>query len=263
MSITNVLSGMGNSIIGNTKKALLIIPKNDEQIDTAQVAYKTATVLETASALGTQGESSALKILSLAGYHVLKVQYNPSTIAIQANAMPVPVQYLQQNIDNGIPNQNFRPPSVVMTVELVFDAVNNKDAFMFEKLRVSTGDALAAGAAIIKNLRGEGYSVQPQTNALVACLLRESTRNVIFKWSDLTFGGEVTEVSARYTMFSVSGKPIRSLVRLNITQQVNGKSDTTYWDKAFDKCFGDKYVSKESGGKSVGQNVGNLLNIGF
>jgi len=261
--MANVLSGMGNSITGNTKKALLIIQKDDEESDDTQIATKTASALESASLLGSQMEKLALKKLSLSGYHVLTVQYNPSTITIQANAMTVPVQYLQQNIDNGIPNQNFRPPSVVMTVDLVFDAVNNKDAFMFEKMRVSTGDALAAGAAIVKNLKGEGYSVQPQTNALVACLLRESTRNVIFKWADLTFGGEVTEVSARYTMFSVSGKPIRSQVKLNITQQVNGKSNTSYWDKAFDKCFGDKYVEKESGGKDIGQRMGNLLNIGF
>lgn len=256
------IKASAKSILGDIKKAMLIIPKKNEEIDQSKIAGKTAAAMNAASALGSAQEKTARTSLEAAGFYILPVQYNPSSLSVQANASSIPVQYLQQNIDNGIPNQNFRPPSVVLTVDLVFDAMNIYDAFMFEKANITPNNALRFGKAIAQSkMTREGFSVQPQTNALLACLMRQSTRSVIFQWADMTFAGDVTEVSASYKMFSVSGKPIRSFVKMNITQKVNGEANHSYWNKAFDNCFGDMLSTGEAGGKSMLEKTGNLLNI--
>jgi hypothetical protein len=256
----SLLSGAA-AMLGNPKKAFLILHTDTaDELDSAKIAKNT----EAALALATS--STALKAMAGfmgASYHVLQVQYNPSSIHFQANAENIVAQSLQKNVDQSIPIQNTRPPTVMMSVDLIFDAVNLKDSFMLEKGRLSIGDAVSAGAAIAKNIFGDGYTVQPQTNGLIGILLRESTQTVTFRWADMTFTGEVTEVSAKYTMFSVSGKPVRSVVSLSISQQVKNKSDTKYWDKAFDDFFGGQNIAAAVGGKSAGGAVSNLLNINF
>lgn len=262
-----VLSNLGNDLVGNPKKAFLIIHKDTgDALSGTEIAAKTERALTLATAGGAAPLTAAtmrasLLTQGLMDYSVLQVQYNPASISLTANATNVPVQYLQQNLDQGIPNQNLRPPAVVLSVDLIFDAVNNKDAFMFEKFRLSATDVAADVAAGL--LSKKGFTVQPQTNGLIAMVMRNSTRTVTFKWADMTFTGEVTEISARYTMFSVSGKPIRSMVKLNITQKVEGTADGDYWDKAFDKAFGGKYTPKDSGGKSAADTLGNLINLGL
>lgn len=253
MSLANVLSASG---LGNVPKAFLIIHKTDpEDVRSEQVLAQTQNALQEAAA------NSTLKDLSKitgSNAHVLQVQYNPSSLSLQANAEPIPFTYLQQNVDNGIPNQNFRPPMVVLGVELMFDAMNPQDAFMMDKARLSAGTAVSNVSGIVQNVKHGGYTVQPQTEGLVAALLRPETRLVTFRWADMAFTGQLIEVRADYTMFSVSGKPIRSKVFMNIAQQVESGADVSYWDKAIDKVFGE---SSSVALKGLGQKAGNLLNL--
>lgn len=263
MGVLSAMQGLGASAIGNPKKAMLIIPTDTETVlNDEEIAARAWGALESAGAIGTEAEAQAKKAFQTAGFHIMQVQYNPSSISITCNASKMPVQSLQTNMDASIPKQNDRPPSIMLSVELIFDAVNNKDAFMFEKFRLSAADLLSDVAGVLKNRKGV-YSVLPQTNALVAASMRKSTRDVIFKWADMTFAGGITEVSARYTMFSVSGQPIRSVVNLNISQKVDGKANISYWNNAFNKCFGDEYFSQLSGGQDAGQYVSSLLNLGI
>ena len=125
---------------------------------------------------------------------------------------------------------------------------------------VSVGDEFSMVAALLKE---RGYTVQPQTNGIIAAMLREGTRQVTFKWADMSFTGYLQEASARYTMFSVSGKPVRSMVRINITQYVPRLAEGKYWNDAFDKLFGDASTSKVSGGKGFGSDYQNLVNLSF
>lgn len=245
----------GKSAVGMVEKAQLILHlKNDPAEGPIDVPN------EAGEALSGGGPSVAKTYF---GGHILEVQYNPATITLQANAQPVPFQYLQSNIDSGIPAQNMRDPAVVLTVDLIFDDMNPKDAFMFDKLRLSVGDAVSAGGGIARAVKGKSYSVMPQTNGIVAALIRNNTRDVTFKWSDMSFTGELSEVSANYTMFSVSGRPVRSTVNLRITQQVSSIADSAKWNNAFDAAFGAKDESKTIGGRSAAERFGNLLNIGF
>jgi hypothetical protein len=170
---------------------------------------------------------------------------------------------LQQNVVAEIPPQFTRPPSVVMSVQLVFDAVNVKDSFMADKFRLSVSDAIGGAVTAVRVLRGKKFTVRPHTNALLYMLMRKESARVTFHWADMTFHGLVNEVHARYTMFSVSGEPVRSFVDLSITQRVTGNTENQYWEKAFDKCFGEQDTDGLFGGQQTGQSVGNMLNLGF
>ena len=254
MALINTLA---NSALGSVQKALLIIHKSDaSQIDSSQVAAATENALLGAAA-GMAATSAAMQGAGM-NTSVMKVQYNPTSLSIQANAEAIPFTYLQQNIDSGIPNQSPRPPMVVLSVELIFDAMNPKDAFMAEKFSLSTGGIVSSVAGAAQAAKG-GYTVQPQTDGLIAALMRPSTRVVTFRWADMAFTGQLIEVQAEYTMFSVSGKPVRSKVRMNIAQQVESDADIQYWDKVLDTTFSG---NGEAGGKDMGQKLGNLLNLG-
>lgn len=253
-----LLNTASTSALGNVQKALLVIHKgkNSSALNSARVAAATENALANAAST-LQATQTALSQNSM-DFSVMQVQYNPSSLSIQANAESIPFTYLQENIDNGIPNQNTRPPMVVLSVQLVFDAMNPKDAFMAEKYTsVSTGGIVSSASAVSKALNG-GYTVQPQTDGLLAALLKPFTRLVTFRWADMAFTGQLIEVQAEYTMFSVSGKPIRSTVQMNIAQQVESKADIQYWDNALDQAIKDKSLEQ---GKGIDQTLGNLLNL--
>lgn len=253
--------GLGNTLatsaLGSVQKALLVIHKLDAaEVNSAQVAVSAANALQGAAA-GMGATSAAMRGAGMQA-NVMQVQYNPTSLSIQANAEAIPFTYLQQNIDSGIPNQSPRPPMVVLSVDLIFDAMNPKDAFMAEKISLSTGGIVSSVAGVAQAAKG-GYTVQPQTDGLIAALMRPETRVVTFRWADMAFTGQLIEVQAEYTMFSVSGKPIRSKVRMNIAQQVESDADIQYWDKVLDTTFSG---NGEAGGKDMGQKLGNLLNLG-
>lgn len=245
------------SALGNIQKALLVIHRDTDpaSLDSAKVVKNTELALRGAAG-GLAATSAALQEKGLETC-VMQVQYNPSTLSIQANAETIPFTCLQQNVDSGVPNQNSRPPTVMLSVELVFDAMNPKDAFMAEKFSLSTGGVVSSVAAA-KELAAGGYTVQPQTDGLIAALLQPGTRLVTFRWADMAFTGQIVEVQATYTMFSVSGKPIRSRVQMNIAQQVESKADINYWDTALNKMINSGALEQ---GKSKAQTLGNLLNL--
>ncbi|MBQ2830888.1 MAG: hypothetical protein IJF15_07750 [Oscillospiraceae bacterium] len=249
-------STLGAAATGGIEKAFLVIHKLDaEKVNSARAAAAAQMALQAASAT-TGALTGAIRGAGL-NAHVMQVQYNPSTLSIQANAEAIPFTYLQQNIDSGIPNQNLRPPMVVLSVELVFDAMNPQDAFMMDRTRLSVDHAVSGISKAVQGAKG-GYTVQPQTEGLVAALMRPSTRLVTFRWGDMAFTGQMIEARAEYTMFSVSGKPIRSHVQMNIAQQVESDADISYWDNVLDDAFQN---SNDVSLKGVSQKAGSLLNL--
>ena len=70
------------------------------------------------------------------------------------------------------------------------------------------------------------------------------------------FSGELTDVNVQYGMFSVSGKPVHSVVTLRIAQQLTNAAEDTKWNLTkFNECFSGKQST------NIGQKMGNLLNI--
>lgn len=270
MAVKEALKSAGKNLLGNTDKAMIILHEASSSVMSGEASEQLGAIesaLGKAAAAGGGLNAQSVNMASATGdlgaAWVLHVQYNPSSLALNANARSMQVKHLQSHVVEGIPNTVTVPPSVLLQVDLVFDAVNNKDAFMAEKFRFSASDIASVGAGIAMAYEKKVFSVQSQTNGLLCALMRNNTRIATFRWADMSFTGEVSEVSARYTMFSVSGHPIRSVVTLKMTQQVHERSDIEYWDKAFDKCFSKNEASGVNGGVRVGQKVGNLLNIGY
>lgn len=258
MSATDKLADIGRSIIGSPKKAILIFGQvlTDSDLSSVSKAAKSsANVAEKTKQCLESGASTVTGGAELSPPQVLEVQYNPASIQFSANAQSVRVNGLQNNVDNSVINQITRPPSVSMQVDLIFDDVNVKDAFMSEKFRLSAGDIVADVAAVANAFMG-GYSVQKQSNGLLSATHHETNRFVTFQWADMVFSGELMSVEVKYTMFSVSGRPIRSVVTLRIMQMIASTADSRTWNqKKFDECFNNKQ------NRSIGQAVGNLLNI--
>lgn len=256
MSATNKLADIGRSIIGTPKKAVLIFGTTSDSLGGASaVTQKTTDVVAQTQQRLESGTPAVDSVVSATKQKYLEVQYNPASIEFSANAETVRVHSLQNSIDDDVINQVTRPPSVVMQVDLIFDDVNVKDAFLTEKFRLSASDLVTNVATVVNELNG-GYSVQKQSNGLLSATHHETDRFVTFRWADMTFSGELLAVNVKYTMFSVSGKPIRSVVTLHIMQTITTTADNLAWNqKKFDECFNNKQ------NRSIGQAVGNLLNI--
>ena len=244
----NLGTDLKNSALGQVQKALLILNQaGPGAAAAAGLSVNPAQAAERALSAGT----GAIQAANAAGpgRHVLEVQYNPSSISFQANADATAFKSLRTNEDSHVPLQNNRPPAVTMSLQLIFDQVNLRDAFMTWKSIIRLGT--------------DHFSVRAQTNALIAMVMRDQTRNVTFKWANTTFTGEVTEAQAQYTMFSPSGEPIRSTIRLSISQELSTKADTSYWDKAFDACFGTADLNVAAAGRTFTENADRFLNNPF
>jgi hypothetical protein len=186
-------------------------------------------------------------------FHTMEVQFNPSSLHFEASAESYNVRQMMEHMDASLPNTTKRDASISMNVELILDSVQNKDAFLSDKYHLSASDAVAGIGALAKNMNG-GYSVQPQTNALIALLLNAATSLVTFMWAEMSFIGIASEARAKYTMFSPRGVPIRSKIDLRLVQAITNRSDVTYWDKAYEKFFaqdGGTDILKQHGKNSL------------
>lgn len=259
----SVLNDLKSSVFGNIPKAVLCVKKIKEtdklspdslksiEAGMKNIARKMSTVTG-----GKAGDS---------GYFKLQVQYNPSSISFYSQAGehtmqgPGEIGFSQQI-------QICLPAQTTMQVELIFDAVNLEDAFMAEKLRLSAGDALAAGIAVYKTAKKQYYSVQTQVDGILALVTQVLTRQVVFNWSTMSFYGELTGVAAKYTMFSPSGRPIRASVTLSIRSggtAEDGSANVNFSDEEFDRIFGKAGVDMKIDAKSNMQKLSNLTNINF
>lgn len=260
MSGLGTLEDMGRSIIGSPQKAILIIHKVSGYKVPTESGVSIVKPEDIADKLA-PGVLNQLPKGTLS--HKLEVQYNPASLSIQAAASEVQHPQLQNDLGSDLPVQQKRAPSIVLGVDLIFDDVNVKDAFMAEKGRLSIGDGVTAVAGAVRNIAGEGYTVQPQTNGLIAATMNTYSRRATFRWADMEFTGDIGEVQAKYTMFSVSGKPIRSVVSLKLMQSVASTAARKKWEKAFNRAFGGSELDSNTGGKSAMDHVGNLLNVRF
>ncbi len=223
---------IGKSIIGNVEKATITIhPEKVPSTSSLVGVSKVGEALE-----------SVTPDLPVSKNKTISVQFNPSKLSFSANASETRMTTLQSNFDATIPAFSVTPPSTIMSVELLFDDMDIYDAFTADKLGVATSLSpsaiTGAGISAASALAG-GFSVKSKTNAFIGILFAEPSAEIEFTWGDLSFFGKIREVSIRYTMFSSSGKPIRSNVGLTLQQSAEESSESKEWDKAVDNCFGE------------------------
>ncbi len=246
-----------NSLTGNIDTARLIIKDcrlaNSNSLNSSMVASRTSQVLS--------GGLNSLVTDTLADTDkIFKVQFNPNKLSVYATSLDVNSSDTQREEDG---EQRARPdspikPTVELTVNLIFDHVNNYDAFMWDKLRIGVGGAVAKAADALKN-GPKVYTVQTEVEGLVAALRNPYTRSITFSWADFSFTGQLKNVRASYTMFSVSGRPIRAQVLLRIRQKQDTQS-LQNWYRDFDNAFGR---SDSSSLTTKPQGFSNLVNLGL
>ena len=234
MGFGSMVKDVGNSLIGNNKKATIRIgvkKTSDHEVDINDYQFS------------------------------MKVQYNPSSLRLSTSA-----GYTRQSNVGGegmnTVTQLNQPPQTNLSIKLIFDKVQPADAFMFSKvnnLSVS-GVAQTIGSFIKK----DRFSVQDQVEALVACVMLPEYRYAQFCWNEMAYEGEITACDVNYTMFNPKGNPVRAEV--NITLQQNQDAiggDLDYWTKSFDSIFKVGAGAGDSSFSAVDPTsiLGNLLNI--
>ncbi len=198
----------------------------------------------------------------IAGLCSVEVQYNPSSIYLDTSAGSREIDTTSAgNIGNNQLTQIDVGTLTTFGVQLIFDDMNQWDAFGMDASMLSTGGfvSMMSEAVHLKH-----YSVRKQCEGLVACLLSPVTRKVMFCWSDMIFRGELNQVGVNYTMFNKSGEPIRATVDIMIQQNAETYKQEKggYWDKAFTKAF-EKKEGDIAGAASLASKLTNnaLLNI--
>ena len=172
------------------------------------------------------------------GFVPVEVQYNPSSLKLESVGGPI-----ESDLNMGMQSvQNIYemsvPPTATLSMQLVFDAVNNYDAFGMDAAALNAGAALSAGYAL-----NQTHSVRKPCDGLLACMMSLPTRQVIFYWTNMVFRGTLLSVDVNYQMFNRKGNPIRATVELSIQQGIRNKDEDKtfepYWDEAFSRAFGE------------------------
>ncbi len=178
-----------------------------------------------------------------------RVQFNPSSLRLRTDRRKKDPKKDVSEKTTASDNISMDFPRNTMSVKLIFDQVNNQDAFMNENLVLNP--ASIAGQ-VTHTVKKEEYTVQPCVDGFIAAIRNPDTRKLIFQWGDFTFIGNLESVSAVYTMFSTSGRPVRAEVTLSVAANRADRDTVGY--KKFDT---DGLPGKPG---SI-QKVGNLLNL--
>ncbi len=176
------------------------------------------------------------------GFCAMEVQYNPSTIYLQSAQGEREIN--DGSLDNMANTQirQFRSPPVTnLSFQLVFDAMNQMDAFMLDASMLSAGGVLSEAMNLKKNWAddSEGFTVRTQVEGLIASLFSPLTRRAIFCWAGMVFAGSIIQVTGKYTMFNKIGNPIRATVDVTMQQLLETQATeiNSVWYKSYKKVF--------------------------
>ncbi len=266
----DILQDIGSAVTGKINKAMIFVKKRNEASEKKlsdlrrDLLSKSSTSLLSSPIEAIKSMSGMSRAQSIGGddYHVMQVKYNPSSIRFSTQAG----SFVQSGPGGMGVNQITQitvPARTTMFVDLIFDEMNIKDAFMWEKFDPTLGGAVSAGAGAVKQITGDGYTVSNQIDGLIALITQAYSRNVVFYWNEMAFVGEVTGINAAYTMFNPQGNPVRGKVSLSIFQSEDSDNtaDNKYWNAAFSKLFGNIEDNTEVDASSMMDKVQNLINF--
>lgn len=239
-----------DSLAGNLQKAIICVPKHSAvknynnpvgQTAKGRLAIQKGMMALAKAKLNNEplpeggADMAKMDLIGSQGYVMLKVQYNPSTLAIRSQGGKT-VKYtsgLGQGSENQLSQIN-QMTKTVLGCELIFTDVNPLDAFMLENMAPNLSNAVT----LTKDLVHRDFSVQDQVEGLMACLTQTYSRQVIFVWGNTIFPGELVSVDANYSMFNKKGAPIAATVNLQIEQNDSDELfDNSYWQSAFEAVF--------------------------
>lgn len=302
MGIRNLGSSIksdANGLVGNIEKAVLIFPNATKQRsllnlkvpsgkqkkdDESSQNAKTKNVLKWIMTDTTDSTVNAAwgrgNLDNLSGKK-FTVQFNPSSIRVNARGGGrVPVSNFGAVGDNqsGTIQFDALDPYITVSFTVVFDALNQADAFMEERFTLGA-------TTLVKNVAtaavGKEYTVRHQVEGFLAAIRDEDHRNMIFRWGKLTYAGVLNTVSGKYTMFNTAGNPIRAEVQIGMLMGGTDKDDLMkkgiktagylyYWKKRYEQIINDNAKTIETEGGEVASSMStstikqqftNLLNL--
>lgn len=262
-------SDLLSSVTGKTDKACLVVHdvrENGQAMDkeinqlqslgvmTEQQQSDFDILKRTRDAMSGQAEY-AQQVAQMGGTDkTFFVQFNPSSLQLHSSSTP----QMHRNVVGTNEDQNnstdvVTAPRVELTVTLIFDKMNIYDAFMFDKF--NSGASVTTVTNAVTMLSGKTFTVQPYVEGLISALRNPYTQSMTFQWADFSFTGRLRQLQANYTMFSVSGRPIRAQVQLRLQQDLRS-SEMTKWGNEFDML-----LSQKNSLVNAGQKVSNLFNL--
>ncbi len=250
----------GNALLGNPDQAKIVI--FDRRKVGAAAGSQPSVSAAAAKAIAAAKAPAASSAPPLGVERVFSVQFNPSSLSVYATTLEIGKRNALRDPGDGTQHEHADSvvaPTVEMCVDLIFDHVQIADAFMADKLRLGLVNTVAAVASAAANKGKKVNTVQTEVEGLIAALRDDRTRGIAFVWADFVFRGKLKSVSADYTMFSTSGRPIRAKVSLRL-MQTQTEIARASWKKEFEEAFG---VTAASSLASKARAAANLINIGL
>ncbi|MDD7148914.1 MAG: hypothetical protein SOY45_00760 [Lachnospiraceae bacterium] len=279
--MNNSFMDMVGTLTGNIEKAVIAIqdkrdvqPKEKEAVEAGKQAANGITAatnslsklnkmidLKKTGSLSTALTASNGLVAKSA--RIFTVQFNPSELQFSGygGGFVQKINFVNnKKADEDVTFGNMQS-RITMTVKLIFDQVDPQDAFMSDKFTMSYTSVTKGVVKGVKKLFGKKTnSVQTQVEGFIGALRNENTREITFAWGKMCYTGILNRISSQYTMFSVTGEPIRAVVTMTMVcadENIEGNTMGN-WEDQYNKAFG--------GGESFSlvnsaQKVGNLFNF--
>lgn len=193
------------------------------------------------------------------------VQFNPSSIQIIGRGggrSPVSNYGSVGNNQPGKIEYKALDPYINVNFSVMFDALNNADAFMEERLTLGVGTTTKN---VVTAIRGKEYTVRPQVEGFLAALRDENHRTLIFQWGNIRYTGILNAVSASYTMFNTAGNPIRAQVQIGMLMGGAPKDSLVddsyldYWQRRYEDII-NRNADVNDRGEISSMTTGNIKN---
>lgn len=295
MDFSKMLQNLGQSASGNISKCILLVRNMSPEVEMQEMDALAAVpnqgndqdgkpipkniqdviklndqLMALAQKTLKGGKTASFKEVASAAkanhYFALEMQYNPTSLRFDTTAG----RQVEYSGGAGAPEvqQYTTPAATTLSCELLFNDLNNMDAFMLGDNPVTgltfSNVKNAVSSAFVK----KDYSVLRQMEGLLSLLTLPEARNVIFFWGAMSFRGEMTGVSTRYTMFNKKGYPIRGTLGIQIRQGDSSTSDSNpdqafhyddkYWMESFDATFTTQGPGADKWRQALSNSVLNL-----
>ncbi|MCR4591190.1 MAG: hypothetical protein K5668_10270 [Lachnospiraceae bacterium] len=190
------------------------------------------------------------------------VQFNPTTLQLSGHSGGL-IQELDYSAHGKERSASYSVgnTTISLSVNLLFDSCDPQDAFMSDKMNLSptaVGTGIAKG--VMTGLGKKQVTVQKQVEGFISALRNRFTRLITFHWGEFNYSGILRNVGATYTMFNVTGEPVRASVDLSImcADKEMYPNSLAVWQERYKKAF---KLNKSRSYVKAEQKVGNLLNL--
>lgn len=259
MDISGSLQNAMSTVTGSVAKAKIKIQDNRErktkQLTLNEMGKQKASGLNPTSALSSYTQGFADMAMGMAASvggidfdtkynREMEVQFNPASIQLSSIGGDDDVQRTNYTQDGAGISRGAIGLHMELSVKLIFDQISNYGAFTQDMFTLSTSRAAsqaasAVGGAISELFGGPTASVQMIVESFIATMRNENTRRICFQWGEFYYEGILSRINTTYTMFDLSGNPVRAEVQmiLYLVDDDIDKEFNEYWYDAYYEAF--------------------------